>query len=70
MRLIFSFDFWRDKSFRERTDVIFIDIDTVSVWHILIFIDMDTVSVWHILIFIRHRHSISMVYIDYEYVST
>ena len=35
MRLIFSFDFWRDRSFRELTDMIFIDIDTVSVWHIL-----------------------------------
>ena len=35
MRLIFSFDFWRDRSFREMTDMIFIDIDTVSVWHTL-----------------------------------
>ena len=35
MCLIFSFDFWRDRSFREMTDMIFIDIDTVSVWHTL-----------------------------------
>ena len=33
MRWIFSFVFLRDRSFREKTDVIFIDIDTVSVWH-------------------------------------
>ena len=35
MRLIFSFDFWRERSFRDMTDMIFIDIDTVSVWHTL-----------------------------------
>ena len=35
MCLIFSFDFWRDRSFREMTDMIFVDIDTVSVWHTL-----------------------------------
>ena len=35
MCLIFSFDFLRDRSFREMTDMIFIDIDTVSVWHTL-----------------------------------
>ena len=35
MCLIFSFDFWRDRSFREMTDMIFIDIDTVAVWHTL-----------------------------------
>ena len=35
MCLIFSFDFLRNRSFREEIDMIFIYIDTVSVWHTL-----------------------------------
>ena len=31
MCLIFSFDFWKDRSFREKTDMNVIDIDKVSV---------------------------------------
>ena len=29
------FYFWRDRSFSEMTDMIFIDIDAVAVWHTL-----------------------------------
>ena len=29
------FDFWRDRSFSEMTDMIFVDIDAVAVWHTL-----------------------------------
>ena len=35
MCLIFSFDFLAEQKFREMTDTIFVDIDTVSVWHTL-----------------------------------
>ena len=35
MCLIFSFDFLAEQKFRKMTDTIFVDIDTVSVWHTL-----------------------------------
>ena len=35
MCLIFSFDFLAEQKFREMTDTIFVDINTVSVWHTL-----------------------------------
>ena len=35
MRLIFSFDFWRDRSFREMTDMFVIDMVAVAEWRTL-----------------------------------
>ncbi len=35
MCLIFSFDFLAEQKFREMTDTIFVDIETVSEWHTL-----------------------------------
>ena len=35
MCLIFSFDFLAEQMFIEMTDMTFIDIDTVPVWHTL-----------------------------------
>ena len=36
MCLIFSFDFWRDRSFREMTDMFVIDMVAVAEWRTLI----------------------------------
>ena len=35
MCLIFSFDFWRDRSFREMTDMFVIDMVAVAEWRTL-----------------------------------
>ena len=35
MCLIFFFDFWRDRIFSGKNDMIFVDIDAVAVWHTL-----------------------------------